>query len=76
MVNCIIAHTDEEAVEHAKLYIPPFMKAQVSHYTVDETAWENIKSYDAWKKIFSGPKARCDPENIPPWTRWQFVGSS
>lgn len=75
MINCILADSDEEAIEEAKRYIPPFMQAQVDHYTVDETDWENIKSYEAWKRIFAGLQSRCDPENIPPWTQWQFVGS-
>ena len=75
MVNCIIADTDEQAIEEAQLYMPRFMQAQVDHYTVDETDWENIKSYEAWKRIFSGLKSRCDPEKIPAWTKWQFVGT-
>ena len=75
MINCIVADTDQEAIAQAQQYIPAFMKAQVDHYTIDETPWEDIKGYEAWRRIFSGMKARMDPANIPPWTEWQLVGS-
>jgi len=75
MANCIIADTDEEAVEEAKRYIPRFMQAQVDHYEADKNNWDNLKTYPAWARAFEGLKARCNPENIPPWTEWNFVGS-
>lgn len=75
MINCIVADSDKEAVEQAQRYIPRFMQAQVDHYTVDATDWDNIPSYESWARIFSGMKARCDPANIPPWTEWQLIGS-
>lgn len=75
MINCIVADTDAEAIAQAQRYIPAFMKAQVDHYTIDDTPWEDIKGYEAWRRIFSGMKARMDPANIPPWTQWQLIGS-
>jgi alkanesulfonate monooxygenase SsuD/methylene tetrahydromethanopterin reductase-like flavin-dependent oxidoreductase (luciferase family) len=75
LVNCIVAPTDEQAVDEAKEYMPRYMQAQVDHYQVDVTPWENVKSYEAWKRIFDGTAARTDPENIPAWTQWQLIGS-
>lgn len=75
MVNCIIADTDEEAIEEAKTYIPRFMQAQVDHYEAEDNHLRLLESYGAWGKVFEAWKARCDPENIPPWCRWQLVGS-
>jgi alkanesulfonate monooxygenase SsuD/methylene tetrahydromethanopterin reductase-like flavin-dependent oxidoreductase (luciferase family) len=75
LVNCIVAGTDEAAVEDAKDFMPRYMQAQVDHYQVDVTPWENLKSYEAWKRIFDGTASRTDPENIPPWTQWQLIGS-
>jgi alkanesulfonate monooxygenase SsuD/methylene tetrahydromethanopterin reductase-like flavin-dependent oxidoreductase (luciferase family) len=52
-----------------------YMQAQVDHYQVDVTPWENVKSYEAWRRIFDGTSSRTNPENIPPWTQWQLIGS-
>ena len=65
MINCIVADTDEEAIELAQLYIPRFMQAQIDHYTPEETNWEELPSYRAWKGQFAGMKAKTDPANIP-----------
>jgi alkanesulfonate monooxygenase SsuD/methylene tetrahydromethanopterin reductase-like flavin-dependent oxidoreductase (luciferase family) len=75
MINCIVADTDEEAVREAKTFMPRFMKAQVDHYTVHTTDWANTKGYEAWQRMWEGTVARQDPENIPPWTEWQLIGS-
>jgi alkanesulfonate monooxygenase SsuD/methylene tetrahydromethanopterin reductase-like flavin-dependent oxidoreductase (luciferase family) len=75
MINCIVADTDEDAVEEAKIFMPRYMKAQVDHYTVHTTDWANTKGYEAWQRMFDGIVSRQDPENIPPWTEWQLIGS-
>ncbi len=75
MMDCIVADTDAEAILEAREYKPRFMQAQIDHYQTDTTDWENTKSYEAWKKIFAGMKARTIPENIDPWTEWQLIGS-
>jgi alkanesulfonate monooxygenase SsuD/methylene tetrahydromethanopterin reductase-like flavin-dependent oxidoreductase (luciferase family) len=75
MINCIIADTDEEAIGQAKTYIPRFMQAQLDHYTPEETNWEEMPDYRAWKGQFAGMKAKTDPANIPAWTEYQLVGS-
>ncbi len=75
MINCIIADTDAEAIELAQLYIPRFMQAQIDHYTPDETNWEELPAYRAWKGQFAGMKAKTDPANIPAWCEFQLVGS-
>ncbi len=75
MINCIVADSDEEAIRQAQQYIPAFMKAQVDHYTPDETDWEQLPSYAKWKGQFAGMRAKMDPANIPAWTTSQLVGS-
>jgi alkanesulfonate monooxygenase SsuD/methylene tetrahydromethanopterin reductase-like flavin-dependent oxidoreductase (luciferase family) len=75
MINCIVADTDEEAIAEAQEYIPRFMQAQIDHYTPDETDWEHMESYRAWKGQFAGMKRYADPANIPRWTQYQLVGS-
>jgi alkanesulfonate monooxygenase SsuD/methylene tetrahydromethanopterin reductase-like flavin-dependent oxidoreductase (luciferase family) len=75
MINCIVADSDEEAIEQAQLYIPRFMQAQIDHYTPEETDWEQLPDYRAWKGQFAGMKAKTDPENIPAWAAYQLVGS-
>jgi alkanesulfonate monooxygenase SsuD/methylene tetrahydromethanopterin reductase-like flavin-dependent oxidoreductase (luciferase family) len=76
MINCIIADTDAEAIEQAQEYIPLFMQAQIDHYTPDETNWEELPDYRAWKGQFAGMKAKTDPANIPAWAEYQLVGSA
>ncbi len=75
MINCIIEDTDDEAIDQAKRVMPRFMRAQVEHYTVHATDWAGTPGYEAWQRIFQGAVARQDPENIPPWTEWQLIGS-
>lgn len=75
MINCVIADTDIEAVEQAQLYIPRFMQAQIDHYTPEETNWEELPDYRAWKGQFAGMKAKTNPANIPAWAKYQLVGS-
>jgi alkanesulfonate monooxygenase SsuD/methylene tetrahydromethanopterin reductase-like flavin-dependent oxidoreductase (luciferase family) len=75
MIDCIVADTDEEAIEQACLYKPRFMQAQIDHYTPYVTDWENTPGYEAWKRIWEGINARTKPEGIVPWTDWQLIGS-
>lgn len=75
MVNAIIADTDEEAIEQAKTYIPPFMQAQVDHYEADKDHYRYLETYKAWSRIFAGMKNRCNPESMPGWAEYQLVGS-
>jgi alkanesulfonate monooxygenase SsuD/methylene tetrahydromethanopterin reductase-like flavin-dependent oxidoreductase (luciferase family) len=75
MINCIVADTDQEAIEQAQIYIPRFMQAQIDHYTPEETNWEGMPDYRAWKGQFAGMKAKTDPASIPGWAEYQLVGS-
>jgi alkanesulfonate monooxygenase SsuD/methylene tetrahydromethanopterin reductase-like flavin-dependent oxidoreductase (luciferase family) len=75
MINCIIADTDEAAIEQAQVYIPRFMQAQIDHYTPEETDWEELPDYRGWKGQFAGLKAKTNPANIPGWCEYQLVGS-
>ncbi len=75
MINCIVADSDEDAIEQAKTYIPRFMQAQIDHYMPEETNWDEMPDYRAWKGQFAGMKAKTDPANIPGWAEYQLVGS-
>jgi alkanesulfonate monooxygenase SsuD/methylene tetrahydromethanopterin reductase-like flavin-dependent oxidoreductase (luciferase family) len=75
MINCIVADTDEEAIELAQLYFTRFMDAQVRHYAVEETDWTSIKGYEQWGAMFARLKALTDPANIPAWADYQLIGS-
>jgi alkanesulfonate monooxygenase SsuD/methylene tetrahydromethanopterin reductase-like flavin-dependent oxidoreductase (luciferase family) len=75
MIDCIVADTDEEAVQEACLYKPRFMQAQIDHYAPHATDWANTPGYQAWQRIFAGMEKRTRPEGIVPWCRWQLVGS-
>ncbi len=75
MIDCIVADTDEEAIDQACIYKPRFMQAQIDHYTPHITDWEHTKGYEAWKRIWEGIESRTKPEGIIPWTEWQLIGS-
>lgn len=75
MINCIIGDTEAEAIEQAQTYMTRFMEAQVRHYESDTTDFGSIKGYEEWNGTFARMKAMCDPANIPPWTRWQLIGT-
>ncbi|MBJ3778633.1 LLM class flavin-dependent oxidoreductase [Acuticoccus mangrovi] len=75
MVNCIVADTDAEAVAEAQEFIPKFMQAQLDHYEGEGEHLRILETYSAWRGIFEGMKKRCDPANIPPWTKGQLIGS-
>lgn len=76
MIDCIVADTDDDAIEQAVLYKPRFMQAQIDHYTPHITDWENTKGYEAWKRIWDGIQSRTTREGIVPWTEWQLIGSA
>ncbi len=75
MVNCIIADTDEEAIENAKIFIPPFMQQQVDHYEGDKDHFKNLESYKSWSHVFNSMVDKCNPAAMPRWSQFQFVGS-
>ncbi|MGA5546209.1 LLM class flavin-dependent oxidoreductase [Mycobacterium sp. NPDC051198] len=75
MINCIVADTDEAAIAEAQQQIPAFMRAQLDHYTPDETNWEQIPDYASWRGQFANMKRMTEPANIPAWTEWQLIGS-
>ena len=75
MLNCIVADTDDEAIEQAKEYIPIFMQAQLDHYDTHRERFEKLESYKAWGNVMKGWEARTNPDNIPAWCEGQLVGS-
>ncbi len=75
MIDCIVADTDEAAVQEACLYKPRFMQAQIDHYQPHATDWANTPGYEAWQRIFAGMEKRTRADGIVPWCRWQLVGS-
>ena len=75
MLNCIVADSDDEAIDMAKQYIPIFMQAQLDHYDTHRERFEQLESYKAWGNVIKGWEARTNPDNIPAWCEGQLVGS-
>jgi len=75
LIPCIVADSDEAAVEDAKTYIPPFMQAQVDHYEGDRDHFKNMESYKSWSHVFNSMLSKCNPESMPRWSQFQLVGS-
>ncbi|MBR45604.1 MAG: LLM class flavin-dependent oxidoreductase [Rhodospirillaceae bacterium] len=75
LIPCIVADTDEQAVEHAKTFIPPFMQAQVDHYEGDQDHFKNLETYKSWSHVFNSMLSKCNPESMPRWSQFQLVGS-
>ena len=75
MLNCIVADTDEEAVEQAKHYIPIFMQAQLDHYDTHRERFEKLESYKAWGNVIKALKAPVSmPPNLLIYAYLQFRG--
>ncbi len=75
LVHCIIADSDEEAVEDAMTFIPPFMQQQVDHYEGDQDHFKNLESYKSWSHVFNSMLHKCNRETMPRWSQFQLVGS-
>lgn len=74
LVNTIVADTDEDAIDEAKLYMSRYMEAQVNHYDAHHVDISGVKGYEAWTSTFERWKVLCDPEQIPTWTDGQIIG--
>lgn len=74
-VPTLIAETDEEAYALARETMSKFFQLQSSHYTVDNTRYENIKGYESWGALFANLKALGDPEVLEGVLDYLFVGS-
>ena len=75
LIHCIVADSDEEAVEDAMAFIPPFMQQQVDHYEGDQDHFKNLDTYKSWSHVFNSMLSKCNPESIPRWSQFQLVGS-
>jgi alkanesulfonate monooxygenase SsuD/methylene tetrahydromethanopterin reductase-like flavin-dependent oxidoreductase (luciferase family) len=71
----IMEDTDEAAVEMAKKYIPQYNQKFIKHYEVGKTEYGKIRSFEGWQKTYQGLFKFTDPNNIPEWSQYQFVGS-
>jgi len=74
LIHCIMADTDEAAVEDAKTFIPPFMRQQVDHYEGDQDHFKNLESYKSWSHVFNSMLNKCNPQNMARWSQFQLVG--
>ena len=75
MIQAWIADTDAEARALAKQWVPPFFALQARHYEADETAYDDIRTYEQFSKFFSNLKRLADPEQIDPWLDLQLIGT-
>lgn len=75
MITTIVADSDDEAEWQARKYLPSFFDVQVKHYEADIQPWGDIKSYEAFARMFESITRNCNPETIGPWLSRQLVGS-
>lgn len=76
--NCplvIIADTDREALELAKLYVPKWYRLQKIHYAFDEQKYANVKGYSSFNDTAARRNVYSDPEKIGPLVDVNLIGS-
>ena len=60
----IMADTDREAIELARIYVPRWFQLQVEHYAADEKLYGNVPSYASFSATFKQRIANCNPDNL------------
>ena len=72
----VMADTDEEALQLARIYIPRWFQLQVEHYAADEKLYGNVPSYASFSATFKQRIANCNPDNLGPLFRSRSIGSA
>jgi alkanesulfonate monooxygenase SsuD/methylene tetrahydromethanopterin reductase-like flavin-dependent oxidoreductase (luciferase family) len=76
VAHCLMADTDDEALELARRYLSDFFRLQRKHYESDSAPWTNIKGYEQFNKYFNNLIALSEPANIDKFSAHNFVGSA
>ena len=72
----VMADTDEEALQLARIYIPRWFQLQVEHYVADEKLYGNVPSYASFSATFKQRIANCNPDNLGPLFSVSLIGSA
>ena len=72
----VMADTDEEALQLARVYIPRWFQLQVEHYVADEKLYGNVPSYASFSATFKQRIANCNPDNLGPLFGVSLIGSA
>ena len=72
----VMADTDEEALQLARIYIPRWFQLQVEHYAADEKLYGNVPSYASFSATFKQRIANCNPDNLGPLFSVSLIGSA
>ena len=57
----VMADTDEEALQLARIYIPRWFQLQVEHYAADEKLYGNVPSYASFSATFKQRHRQLQP---------------
>lgn len=74
-VKLFIADSDEAARQEARRWFPYYFDLQARHYEVDDTPWDEIPDYQAFKRMFQNLKKLADPANLDPYLDANLIGS-
>jgi len=74
-IKLIIADTEKEANDLARVYVPRAFAAAVKHYVRDDNPWGDIPDYQAFNRIFEFQRKMTDPDKIMPHVRTQLIGT-
>lgn len=72
-VKCVVAETDEIALQQTQEHFPGYFQAQLDHYVPADGGEANLPP--AQRAIFASWREMLDPANIQPWTKTNFIGS-
>ena len=73
--NCVIADSDDEARETARIYMAAFFALQADHYEADADHWKDIEGYQQFSKTFGNLRKLADPANLDDFLDNQLVGT-
>ncbi|MCZ6532888.1 MAG: LLM class flavin-dependent oxidoreductase [SAR324 cluster bacterium] len=72
----IVADTDEEALELARVYYPHFIRVQMAHYETAADYWKDTPGYEIHSKMFANLQKLAQPgEPLDKALSLQLVGS-
>jgi len=76
LAHSLIADSDDEALELARLHISRFFALQVRHYEAEADVWTNIKGYEQFSRFFKNLSLLAEPDNIDGFAAHNLVGSA
>jgi alkanesulfonate monooxygenase SsuD/methylene tetrahydromethanopterin reductase-like flavin-dependent oxidoreductase (luciferase family) len=75
MAHTILAESDDEAMDLARIHLSKFFKLQSDHYEAESDFWINIKGYEQFSRFFKNLNLLSNPDNIDNFSSHNLVGS-